>query len=70
MFLNSRYTDVVKLPGEYKKFQHLASFEQIKSMRPKFKTEVFIDQSKANFVEKILCDKIAHLLDQDLRKCW
>ena len=46
---------------------HLAGCE-IKSMRPIFKTEMLIYQSKANLDEKILFGKITHHLDPEIRK--
>ena len=45
---------------ESKKFRCLAGCG-IKSMRPIFKTEMFIYQSKANLDEKILFGKIKYL---------
>ena len=41
---------------------------EIKSMRPIFKTEMLIYQSKANLDEKILFFKIAHQLDSEIKK--
>ena len=40
----------------------------IKSIRPIFKTEMFIYQSKVNLNEKILFGSIPHLTDQEIRK--
>ena len=37
-------------------------------MRPIFKTEMFIYQSKANLGEKILFHKSSHHLDPEIRK--
>ena len=37
-------------------------------MRPVFKTEMLIYQSKANLDEKILFDKSTHHLDPEIRK--
>ena len=45
------------------------SCKQGQSMRPIFKTEIFVDQSKANFDEKSLLGKITYLLDPQVRKC-
>ena len=50
-----------------KKFARLEGCE-IKSMRPIFKTEMIIYQSKANLDEKILFGKIIYLLDPESRK--
>ena len=41
---------------------------EIKSLRPIFKTEMVINQSKANLDEKILFGKITHHLDPEIRK--
>ena len=41
---------------------------EIKSMRPIFKTEMLIYQSKANLDEKILFAKITRHLDPEIRK--
>ena len=38
-------------------------------MRPIFKTEMLIFQSKANLDEKILSGKITHHKDPEIRKC-
>ena len=40
----------------------------IKSMRPIFKTEMLIYQSKDNLDEKILFGSIPHLIDPETRK--
>ena len=37
-------------------------------MRPIFKTEMFIYQSKVNLDEKILFGRIPHLTDSEIRK--
>ena len=50
-----------------KKIMHLAGCE-IKSTRPMFKTEMFINQSKANLDEKVLFGKITNHLDPEIRK--
>ena len=41
---------------------------EIKSVRPIFKTKMFIYQSKANLDEKTLFGKNIHHLDPELRK--
>ena len=41
---------------------------EIKSTRLIFKTELLIDQSKANFDEKVLFGKITNLYDPKYRK--
>ena len=40
----------------------------MKSMRPIFKTEILIYQSKANLDEQNLLGKFTHHLDQEIRK--
>ena len=40
----------------------------IKTWWPIFKTEILIYQSKANFDEKILFDKMIHHLDPEIRE--
>ena len=47
------------IPVEQKKFTRLTGCE-IKCMRPIFKTEMLIYQSKANLDKKILLGKITH----------
>ena len=50
-----------------RKFTRLAGCE-MQIMRPIFKTEMFIYQSKANVDEKILCGEITYHLDPEIRK--
>ena len=57
------------LSGESKKLTRVVDCE-IKSMRPIFKTEILIYQSKANLDGKILFGKITRHLDPEIRKCW
>ena len=55
------------LPGESK--QVYAFFGcGIKSMKPTFKTEMLIYQSKANLDEKILLGNITHFIEPKIRK--
>ena len=51
--------------GEPKRFTRLTG-SVIKSMRPIFKTEMLIYQSKANLDQKILFGKINHHLDPEI----
>ena len=51
-----------------KKFARLVGCE-ITSVRPIFKTEVLIYQSKGDLHEKILFDKVARHLEPEIRKC-
>ena len=41
-----------------------------KGMRPIIKTEMLVNQSKANLDEIILFHTIIHHLDREIRKCW
>ena len=56
-----------QIPGESEMFARLVGYG-IKSMRPIFKTEMLIYQSKINLHEKILFRKIPHLIDPEMRK--
>ena len=56
------------IPGESKKnFRRLKGCGT-KSMRPIFKTEMFIYQSKVNLDEEISFGSIPHLTDPEIRK--
>ena len=50
----------MNIPGRQKMFKRLVGC-WIKSMRPIFKTEMFIYQSKANLDESVLFGQITHL---------
>ena len=60
-------TNDIFILGEPKKILPLAGCG-IKSMRPIFKTEMLIYQSKANLDEAILFGKITHYVDLEIRK--
>ena len=58
-----------RMPDEPKKFTRIDDCG-IKSMQPIFETKMLIHQSnlKASLDEKILCGKISHQLDPEVRK--
>ena len=64
-FLKLKPTSI--LPCDSKKFRRLEGCE-INSIRPIFKTEMFIYQSKVNLDGKILFGSIPRLTDPEIRK--
>ena len=60
--------NIVVATGESKKSLGCSKGCGIKSMRPIFKTEMFIYQSKVNFDEKILFGSIPHLTSPEMSK--
>ena len=55
------------MPGKSKKFMRLAGYG-LKSIRPIFKTKMFIYQSTANLDVKILSGKITHIIYLEISK--